>query len=134
VLETTPTAEQFIASKAAQFRADLEAGRTLEMKDIERRGFHYWRREGWTFLVQHNLPTKVYVVERLAFAGSKGDLSEHRDGTEVEPTLYRFGYWVVGRYGRAAGRWTWAQFAPMIPPIDLDALMAKARVEGTIDH
>jgi hypothetical protein len=130
---STITAEQFIALKSASFGRDREAGRVLVMKDIERQGFHLWRREAWTFLVETNLPTKVFVIERLRFAGTRGQPSEvHREGREAEPVRYRFGYWVVARNGRAAGRWWWAQFSPMIPPRDFEALLAKARSEGTI--
>jgi hypothetical protein len=127
------TADEFISFKRAAFEKDLAGGRVLVMKDIERQGFHLWRREAWTFLVQTGLPTKVFVIERLAYAGSRGQQSEqHREGREAEPIRYRFGYWVVARIGRAAGRWWWGQFAPIIPPGDFEALLAKARSDGTI--
>lgn len=127
------TADEFIKSKAAAFAKDLAADRLLKMKDIDRQGFHRWRREAWTFLVETGLPTKVFSVQRLTFAGTLGIPSEeHREGREAEPRRYRFGYWVVARNGRAAGRWWWAQFSPMIPPGDFEALLAKARSEGTI--
>jgi hypothetical protein len=129
----TMTAAEFIEYKAGVFAQDLAASRVLVMKDIGRQGSHLWRREAWTFLVETGLPTKVFVVERLRFAGTRGTPSEdHREGREAEPLRYRFGYWVVARNGRAAGRWWWAQFSPMIPPRDLEALLAKARKEGTI--
>lgn len=129
----TMSAADFIDFKAAAFAKDLAAGRLLVMKDIDRQGFHLWRREAWTFLVESGLPTKVFVVERLTFAGTRGRPSEeHREGREAEPTRYRFGYWIVARNGRAAGRWWWAQFSPMIPPRDFETLLAKARSDGTI--
>ena len=46
---------------------------------------------------------------------------EDEGDDEAEPgdIDYRFGYYMVGRRGRAAGRWTWGQFSPHIPHADL---------------
>ena len=41
---------------------------------------------------------------------------------------YRLAYWTVNR----KGQWCWGQFAPILPAEDFDALVAKARAEGTI--
>src|SRR6185503_14519180 len=92
----TLTADEFIAAKSAQFARERAASRLLPMKDIERKGVHEWQREAWTFLVQHDIPTKVFSVERLRFAGWRGARSAvHAEGSYAEPLVYRFGYWVV---------------------------------------
>ncbi|MBI3751293.1 MAG: hypothetical protein HY263_06505 [Chloroflexi bacterium] len=125
-------ADAFIARKSAQYACDLARGRVLRMKDITRRGFHLWRREAWTFMVQHDIATKVFQVDRLRFVSREGDsIPGHREGQDAEP-VYRFGYWVVARNGSADGRWWWAQFSPMIPSADFEDLIGKARTEGTI--
>lgn len=70
-------------------------------------------------------------TERLRHAEVIG-LRAITGGAQVGDIEYRFGYYVVGRIGRAAGRWTWGQFAPFIPREDLDVLLDKARAEGTL--
>lgn len=126
---TTESAEEFIARKDAAWRQ--EQVRPIRTKDIGRQGFNTWSREAWTFLVQHNYPEKVLVIERLRrgeVIGVRASPAGAKDG-DIE---YRFGYYVVGRIGRAAGRWTWGQFSPLIPHEDLGALLLKARTEGTL--
>jgi len=41
---------------------------------------------------------------------------------------YRFGYYT----GNRKGRWHFGQYALMLPTADLDALLQKAREEGTL--
>ena len=101
------------------------------MKDISRKGRHRFVREAWTFMRQHNLSEKVFVVERLRKIKYEGRLA-HRfmfvDG-DIE---YRIGYFIVGRIGGRKGRWTWGQFCPLIPARDLKKLLRKAEKERTI--
>lgn len=123
------TAEEFIARKSRQWAAELD--RVRRWKDIGRKGTHDWVREAWTFHVQSYSPEKVLTVERLRSVGHTGDRS-HPGGSSEGDIEYRFGYWTVGRIGKARGRWVWGQFSPMIPERDLAELLRKAREEGTI--
>lgn len=121
---------EFIARKNRQWDAERERA-SIRMKDIGRRGANTWVRDAWTLMPQHNHPEKVLSVERLrraAVIGERAVLGGANEG-DIE---YRFGYFVVGRIGRAAGRWTWGQFTPLIPAPDLPRLLAQARDEGTI--
>ena len=43
------------------------------MKDISRKGKHIFEREAWTFMTQHNLEEKVFVIERLRRIGIEGE-------------------------------------------------------------
>ncbi|MBI4138666.1 hypothetical protein HY479_00755 [Candidatus Uhrbacteria bacterium] len=45
---------------------------------------------------------------------------------------YRFAYYIVGRIGRAKGKWTWGQYCPLIPAPDLKKLLTKAKHDHTI--
>jgi hypothetical protein len=63
-------------------------------------------REAWTFQIQSNLPEKVIVVERLRSVGRTGNRA-YAGGAASGDIEYRFGYWTVGRIGRASGRWVW---------------------------
>ena len=125
------SADEFIERKSIQWESELE--RVRHWKDIGREGTHNWVREGWTFHTQHNLPEKVLVVERLRSVGRTGTRA-YEGGAKSGDIEYRFGYWTVGRIGRAAGRWVWGQFSPMIPEHDLGELLAKAHAEGTIQR
>lgn len=126
---TVESAQEFIERKSRQWESERELVR--RWKDIGRQGTHNWVRDGWTFHVQHNLPEKVLVVERLRNVGRTGARA-YAGGASEGDIEYRFGYWTVGRIGRAMGRWVWGQFSPMIPEPDLRQLLAKAGVEGTI--
>jgi len=39
---------------------------------------------------------------------------------------------IIGKNGRAKGKWTWGQFCPFIPGPDFPKLITKAKKEGTI--
>ena len=125
VTEPRETATEFIARKNAQWADDRERGKTIRMKDAGR-----WVREAWTFRQHSNNSAAILAIEKL-----------HRiaiDGEPTNPDLpvgiveYRLGYYIIGKNGRAADRWVWGQFAPMMPGADLDALLKKARKDGTL--
>lgn len=116
------TAEEFIKRKNTQFEEKL----LIKVKDISRTGFHYWEREAWTFMLQSNYEGKVFVIERLKRV--KSDLKANKIG-DIE---YRFGYYIIGKIGRANGKWVWGQFCPLIPEEDLAKLFEKAKKEGTV--
>jgi hypothetical protein len=121
------TANEFIESKDRRWRA--QNGR-IRTKDRGRQGWCTWHRQAWTFMPQHNLAEKVFVVERLERGEPEGVLTHAEAKTgDVE---YRIGYYIVGRIGRANDRWVWGQFCPLIPAADLEPLLAKARRDGTI--
>lgn len=119
-------AEEFIAKKKQDFADNL----IIKVKDIGREGSHFFHREAWTFLVQSNLPEKVFVMERLRKESTDGALAY--DNWKKGDIEYRIGYYIIGRIGRAKGKWVWGQFCPMIPAEDLEALLKKAREEKVI--
>lgn len=116
------TVEEFIRRKSEQFGK----GSLIKVKDISRKGFHYWKREAWTFMPQSNYESKVFIVERLKRV--KSDI----ESTKIGDIEYRFGYYIIGKIGRANGKWVWGQFCPLIPQEDFDKLFDKAKREGTI--
>ena len=118
--------QQFIKRKKEEFRKK----ELIPMKDISRKGKHFWRREAWTFMPQHNVPEKVFVIERLRRHSTEGKIAHRK--TQTGEIQYRIGYYIVGRIGRAKGRWVWGQFCPLIPQADFFKLIDKARKEGTI--
>ena len=63
------TSHQFIERKNNQFEKELNNKRTKTFKDINRKGSYVMKREAWTFLPQHNIETKVFVIERLKRVG-----------------------------------------------------------------
>ena len=127
-------APDFIKRKDSQFTiGTIERSQRslIRMKDIGRRGKFHFRREAWTFLPQHNLKDKVFVLERLRkvkFTGRISYGSAWKNG-EIE---YRIGYFIVGKIGRARGRWVWGQFCPLIPVSDFKKLISKAKKDGVI--
>ncbi len=115
-------AKEFINRKSEQFKKES----LIKVKDISRKGFHYWKREAWTFMPQSNYDGKVFIIERLRRV--KSDIKSIKIG-DIE---YRFGYYIVGKIGRANGKWAWGQFCPLIPVKDFQKLLDKAKREGTI--
>ncbi len=121
------TAAEFVARKSAAWALQ----RDVTTKDIGRRGAKVWVREAWTFMPQHNYSEKVFLVERLRLHAHQGEQA-FSGGAIVGDIEYRFGYYIVGRVGRAAGRWVWGQFSPIIPHADVQRLLDKARQERTL--
>jgi len=122
------SASDFIKRKNREF---LQKKKPIGMKDIGGRGKHYFEREAWTFLQQHNLDEKVFVFERLRKKSIEGEIA-HKKTWKKGEIEYRIGYYIVGKIGKRKGKWTWGQFCPMIPHKDLIRLIKKAKEEGVI--
>lgn len=125
------TSKKFITRKKEQFQKELKNGKPIGMKDIGRKGKHFFTREAWTFLQQYNLPEKVFLIERLRKHGYSGELA-HMNFWKKDEVEYRIGYYIVGKIGHAKGRWICGQFCPFIPEKDFVKLMEKAHEEKTI--
>ena len=127
-MNTTPeTVEEFIRRKSDNFQEN----RIIKIKDIGRKGYHFFLREAWTFMPQSNLADKVFFIERLRKDSTDGELA-YTDSWVKGDIEYRIGYFIVGKIGRTMGKWIWGQFCPLIPKEDLDKLLAKAKEEGTL--
>ena len=120
------TNQEFIERKNAQF----SKGGLIPLKDVGRQGKYFFKREAWTFMAQHNLANKVFVLERLRLIEKEGTTS-HAE-VKVGDVEYRFGYYIVGKIGRAKNKWTWGQFCPIIPHKDLSKLLKKAKSGGVL--
>jgi len=118
--------KKFIERKNVQF----SKGELIPLKDIGRQGKYFYKREAWTFLPQHNLSKKVFVFERMRLIKKEGKISHAK--VKVGSVEYRFGYYIVGKIGRANNKWIWGQFCPIIPHQDLIKLLKKAKSEGVL--
>ncbi len=65
---------------------------------------------------------KYFVLEETQFPTWHG----------TARTQLRFGYWIIGKKPRMRNKWTWGQFAPLIPKVDLLKLIRKARKKGIL--
>lgn len=117
---------EFIQRKNEQF----SQGNLIAMKDVGRKGKHFFKREAWTFMPQGNIDKKVFIFERLRAVKTEGEAAYHN--TTTEDVEYRIGYYIVGQIGRKKDVWTWGQFCPMIPKNDFEKLIEKAREDGVI--
>ena len=105
--------KDFIKRKEKQFSDELKMKNSVGMKDIGRKGRFYLMREAWTFLPQSNLKHKAFIFERLTHYKKEGKMAFNNwKKGEIE---YRIGYFVVGKIGRAKGKWIWGQFWECIP-------------------
>ena len=123
--------EDFIKRKNATFAKAKEENSLISMKDIGRKGKHNYIRDAWTFMPQNESKNKVFVFERLikeSFVDELDDPQKWRKG-DIE---YRIGYYIIGRIGRAKGKWVWGQFCPIIPQTDLLRLIDKAKNENVL--
>jgi hypothetical protein len=66
---------------------------------------------------QSTNPSKVFCLQQL----------RREEDRRIE---YRFGYYMIGVRPRMAGKWTWGQFAPMLPQADFQALVRAAQKKG----
>jgi len=123
------TTQEFIKRKKQQFKDNK--GKLIGMKDIGRKSRFYFIKEAITFMPQHNLDEKVFIIERLRKAKTEGKIT-HTKGWKNGEIEYRVGYYIVGKIGRAEGKWIWGQFCPIIPKNDFDKLIKKAKREGTV--
>ena len=123
----TESVASFIKRKNREF--DVE--KRIEMKDIGRKGKFHFEREAWVFLPQGNLNEKVFIFERLRKVGHAGTLA-YGEAWKRDEREYRIGYFIVGKNGRAKGRWVWGQFCPLIPIPDFGKLISKAKRKGVI--
>lgn len=105
----------------------------IKMKDIGRRGHHFYLRTHWTLMRQHNNVEKVFIVERLELTDIEGTIASRTVKT-LGHIEYRICYFIVGKNGNRDGKWTWGQFCPMIPADDLIRLIKKGTAEGTISN
>lgn len=121
--------KEFIERKNKRFAASKN--KPIGMKDIGRKGRFFFVREAWTFMPQFNLKEKVFVIERLRNNGFLGKIT-HDKNYKNGGIEYRVGYYIVGKIGRAKGKWVWGQFCPLIPQVDFDKLIKKAKKEKTI--
>ena len=69
--------------------------------------------------LQSNAPNKVIVLQRIEFE-------------ETQEIEYRLGYYMIGIKPRMAGRWTWGQFAILIPALDFRWIVRRAERKGWI--
>lgn len=118
--------QDFVSKKIAQFKKS----NIIQVKDIGRKGKHFFVREAYTFLPQTDLAEKVFILERLRKESTEGSLaySNWKKG-DIE---YRIGYFIKGQIGKAKDRWIWGQYCPLIPQEDLIKLLNKARTDGTL--
>ena len=123
----TESVEQFIKRKNLSFKKNP----VINVKDIGREGRHYFVREAWTLMPQGDLSDKVFIIERLRKDSFEGELS-YQNSWHKGDIEYRIGYYIVGKIGRANGRWIWGQFCPLIPAEDFIKLLEKAKRDGTI--
>lgn len=120
------TYKEFIKRKNIEFKKSM----LIPLKDIGRNGKYFFKRESWTFLPQYNLENKVFLIERLRLIKKEGQTSHAN--VKIGDIEYRFGYYIVGKIGRAKNKWTWGQYCPIIPGSDLKKLLKKAKREGTL--
>jgi len=130
----TETAEQFIIRKK---ESDIGSERTF--KDITRTCSHIYKIVAVTYMIESHYREKVFELQRLKHLNTINE-----DGTEKDRTLmmtnisympkitYRVGYYIIGKIGRAEGKWWWGQSAPLFFDNDLMLLIEKAKEEGTI--
>jgi len=102
----------------------------IKFKDIGRKGFFIFEKEKCTLIPQHNLEKKVFIIERLKLVEIQKPVSHKK--IKIGDIEYRFGYYIIGKNGKAKGRWTWGQYCPIIPGSDLKELLSQARREKTL--
>ena len=128
----TETASDFIIRKSAEWERQRARGTLIQMKDVNREAVHVYRHDAWTFLAQSTDAEAVTVLERLAHLETIGIPAVP---LKLPAAEYRLGYFIIGRVGRASGKWTWGQFSPIMLAGDLKRIVEKARAEGTLlDH
>ena len=131
------SAQEFIKRRKENFQQTLKKYQATKkdnclrwFPDINRKGKYGFLREAWTFMPQHNLQEKIFIVER--FKRMKIVRPVSHENLKVGEVEYRIGYYMIGKNGNKRGKWTWGESCAIIPKEDFDVLIAKAKKEKTI--
>lgn len=100
------------AKQEEEIREKLENKETIPHKTISGKEVEPTIEERIA-IPQSNYNGKVFVLEKIK---RKDDSAE-----------FRIGYYIIGKRGRFRDRWAWGQFAPFIPPKDLNRLIKLAK-------
>jgi hypothetical protein len=65
---------------------------------------------------------KQFVLERIRFDNFPG----------YPKTLFRIGYFMLGKKTRMRNKWVWGQYAPLFKKGDLIRFISKAKGEGLL--
>jgi hypothetical protein len=66
--------------------------------------------------------TKAYLLQKLRM--------DHGRGFEHGHDEFRIAYYMIGQKGRARNKWAFGQFAPIMSPDDLTAIIQRMRERG----
>ncbi|MFA6919276.1 MAG: hypothetical protein WC244_04205 [Patescibacteria group bacterium] len=131
------TANDFIRRTDKKFKENLlnynKTGLSRYLKyfsDINRKGGYFFLKEAWTFMGQHNIHEKIFIIERFKRISIKQPVTHKK--LKIGEIEYRFGYYMVGKNGNKINKWTWGESCPIIPKEDLDRLINLAKKDGTI--
>jgi hypothetical protein len=69
--------------------------KSIKMKDISRKGDHFFECEAFTYLRQHNGQDKCFFFERLRRIEVKG--TKANPLTRIGDIEYRISYYIVGK-------------------------------------
>jgi len=129
--------KDFIERTEKKFKDNLEAYNKTKndiylrwLPDINRKGKYGCLREAWTFMVQHNIEEKIFIIEKFKTVKIIEPITHEK--LKIGEIEYRFGYYMVGKNGNRINKWTWGQSCPIIPQEDFSKLIKKAREEETI--
>jgi hypothetical protein len=128
-MNSKASVETFIQQKKLKFKSG--SIKPIKMKDIERKGYHFYMPIAGTYMGQSSHPTKVFEILRLRRLPHIGQISRGPIRKEGD-IQYRLGYYIVGKNGNKKGKWTWGQYCPLIPRGDFFRLIQKAKKENTI--
>jgi hypothetical protein len=70
--DMTETYEEFIQRKNKEFLNPKK--KVIKFEDVARKGEYCFEREAWTFMQQHNLGEKAFLIERLKLVKKEGEI------------------------------------------------------------
>ena len=100
----------------------LERNKMGRMTDIDKSGKKVKTEfdiERYVIHQASEYPEKVFVLQEIKFRHKK-------------LTLFRLGYYIIGKQKRFRDKWVWGQFCPFIVGEDLKKLITKAEREGIL--
>jgi len=120
------TVSKFIKRKSEEFAQYKHEGDLVSFKDIGGRAKHFYRREDWAFVPQHNHPEKVFLIEKLHFERVQGRPARRRDRKKGD-IQYRICYYIVQRKGTKKGCWRWGQYCQLVPAQDMAKVLREIK-------
>lgn len=113
-------------------KSQVSKKKIKKIRDIGDKAKHNFICEAFTYMQQSNNPEKYFIFERLIRESIAG--TTHEKKLKKGSREYRISYYIVSRKlkTKTPNKWVFGQSCAMIPIIDFNNLLIKAKKEKVL--